>query len=68
MARAAVRHKHLRLDQRKIDSAKRYFGAATEQEAIDRALSWVVQDQRLTGRLKSLGGILRRDDRPWPYR
>ena len=68
MARAAIRNKHLRLDQTKIDLAKAYFGAATEQEAIDRALSWVMQEQRLTRRLRSLGGLLRGDDRPWPYR
>ena len=67
MARVALRHKHLKLDQRKIDFAKRYFGADSEQEAVDRALSWVVQEQRLTRRLKSLQGVLRGDDRPWPY-
>jgi hypothetical protein len=33
------RHKHLKLDQRKIDVAKRYFGVTSKQEAIDRALA-----------------------------
>ena len=63
-----LRHKHLKLDQRKIDFAKRYFGVTGEQEAIDRALALLVQEQRVTKRLKPLQGILRGDDRPWPYR
>ena len=67
MGKAMLRHKHIKLDQRKIDFARRYFGAASEQEAIDRALTWLMQEQRLTKRLKSLQGVLRGDDRPWPY-
>lgn len=63
-----LRHKHLKLDQRKIDFAKRYFGVTREQEAIDRALALLMQEQRITRRLKPLRGILRGDDRPWPYR
>jgi len=38
MASTAIKHKHLKLDQKKIDFAKRYFGVDSEQEAIDRAL------------------------------
>jgi hypothetical protein len=44
---AALKHKHLVLDQRKIDAAKRYFGVASEQEAIDKALSLLIEEQRL---------------------
>src|SRR2546427_10459280 len=33
-----TRHKHLKLDQGKIDFAKRYFGVDSEQQAIERAL------------------------------
>ena len=68
MRTTAVRHKHLKLDQGKIDFAKRYFGVASEQEAIDRALALLMQEQRIISRLKPLRGVLRGDDRPWPYR
>lgn len=34
------KHKHLVLDQRNINAAKRYFGVVSEQEAIDKALSY----------------------------
>jgi len=68
MAERATRHKHLKLDQRKIDFAKRYFGVASEQEAIDRALALLMQEQRIISRLKPLRAVLRGDDRPSPYR
>jgi hypothetical protein len=38
MRTASLKHKHLKLDQKRIDFAKRYFGVESEQEAIDRAL------------------------------
>lgn len=63
-----LRHKHLKLDQRKIDFAKRYFGVTGEQEAIERALALLMQERQITRRLKPLRGTLRGDDRPWPYR
>ena len=64
----ALKHKHLVLDQRKIDAVKRYFGVASEQEAIDKALSLLIEEQRLSKALRPLKGILKGDDRPWPYR
>jgi hypothetical protein len=64
---AALKHKHLVLDQRKIDAAKRYFGVDSEQEAIDKALSLLVEEQRLSKALQPLKGILRGDEKPWPY-
>jgi len=51
---AALPHKHLALDQHKIDAAKRYWGVASEQEAADKAL-------------RPLKGIMKDDDRLWPY-
>ncbi len=39
MRTATLKHKHLKLDQSKIDFAKQYFGVESEQEAIDKALS-----------------------------
>ena len=68
MAAAALRHKHLKLDQRKIDFAKRYFGVKSEREAIDRALSLLMEEQQIIERLRPLAGILAGDDNEWPYR
>ncbi len=63
----ALKHKHLVLDQHKINAAKRYFGVASEQEAIDKALSLLVEEQRLNKALRPLKGVLKGDERPWPY-
>ena len=68
MRAIALKHKHLKLDQRKIDFAKRYFGVNSEQEAIDRALSLLMEEQQLVKAMKPLQGILKGDQRPWPYR
>ena len=68
MARTNVRHKHLKLDQRKIESAKRYFGVDSEQEAIDRALALLMDEQRIVKAMQTLAGTLKGDDHPWPYR
>jgi predicted nucleic acid-binding protein len=68
MRTTAVRHKHLKLDQGKIDFAKRYFGVDSEQEAIERALGLLMDEERIVRRLKPLRGILKGDERPWPYR
>ncbi len=68
MRTTAVRHKHLKLDQGKIDFAKRYFGVDSEQEAIERALALLMDEARITRRLRPLRGILKGDGRPWPYR
>ena len=62
-----MKHKHLKIDQRKIDFAKRYFGVKSKQEAIDQALSLLMEEERLVKALKPLQGILRGDERPWPY-
>lgn len=40
-----IRHKHLKLDQTKIDRAKKLLRAKTEQEAIERALDLVVGEE-----------------------
>jgi len=42
-----TRHKHLKLDQSKIDRAKKLLGAKTEQEAIERALDLVLGEERI---------------------
>ena len=68
MRAASLKHKHLVLDQRKIEVAKQYFGVQSEQEAIDKALSLLVEEQHLNKALKPLKAVLKGDDRPWPYR
>ena len=68
MRNAAVKHKHLKLDQKKIDFAKRYFGVDSEQEAIDRALSLLIEEKEILADMQALKGSLKGDRRPWPYR
>jgi hypothetical protein len=68
MRNPAMKHKHLKLDQKKIDFAKRYFGVDSEQEAIDRALSLLIEEKEILAAMKPLRGTLKRDRRPWPYR
>jgi predicted Zn-dependent protease len=69
------RYKHLRLDQEKVEKAKKIFRAKTETEAMDRALENVIgRDQELLRRRrlmkrilelrKSLGNI-REDSAEW---
>lgn len=63
----ALKHKHLRLDQRKIDFAKRHFGVASDQEAVDRALGLLMEEEKIVRALRPLRGVLKNDRRPWPY-
>jgi hypothetical protein len=65
--KAALKDKHLKLDQAKIDKAKKYFRVDSEQEAIDKALSLVLEEQLIISRLKRLKGSLKEDNDPWPY-
>jgi hypothetical protein len=44
MATASLRHKHVRIDQTKLDKAKRILKAATDTEVLDRALTLVVTE------------------------
>jgi len=67
MRATSMKHKHLKLDQKKIDFAKRYFGVESEQEAIDKALSLIMDEQQIVRTMKTLKGVLKGDKRPWPY-
>jgi hypothetical protein len=62
-----MKHKHLKLDQKKIDFAKRYFGVESEQEAIDKALTLIMDERQIVRTMKTLKGALKGDKRPWPY-
>ena len=56
----AIRHKHLKLNQRKIDQARRALGTKTEQETLDRALDMVLAEERIVRILrrgKAIGGF-----------
>jgi hypothetical protein len=52
----ALRHKHLQLDQGKLDRAKRILGAKTETEALDRALNLVVSEASVDTTLRRIRG------------
>ena len=54
-----LRYKHLRLDQEKVEKAKKIFRAKTETEAMDRALENVIErDQELLRRRRLMKRIL----------
>ena len=56
MKSASLRHKHLQLDQEKLDRARRILGAKTETEALDRALSIVVSEADIDKVLRKVRG------------
>lgn len=51
-----VRHKHVRIDQRKLDRARKVLAARTDTEALDRALSLVVSEARIDAPLRQSAG------------
>jgi hypothetical protein len=56
----AVKHKHLKLDQSKIDRARKYLGVKTEQETIEQALDRLIVEERIdrtVRRIKGKGGV-----------
>ena len=56
MAVVAFRHKHVLLDQRKLDRARRALGARTETETLDRALDLVVSEADIDRVLRAARG------------
>lgn len=52
-----TKHKHLKLDQRKIDRAKKLLGARTEQEAIERALDIVLAEGVIVKALRQVRAV-----------
>lgn len=56
-----IRHKHLKIDQSKLDRAKKLLRVSTEQETIDRALDAVLADQAIVSvhkKARKVGGIV----------
>ena len=56
MAASALRHKHIRLDQAKLERAKRVLDARTDTEALDRALTLVVTEGEIEAVLRTIRG------------
>ena len=55
-ATLTVRHKHLRIDQAKLDKARKVLAAETETEALDRALTLVVSEADVEAALRQVAG------------
>jgi hypothetical protein len=55
-AGSALRHKHVRIDQAKLEKAKKVLEARTETEALDRALSLVVSEGEIDATLRGARG------------
>lgn len=55
-ATSSVRHKHIRIDQAKLEKAKKVLSAATETETLDRALTLVVSEADIDSELRRVGG------------
>jgi len=53
---SSVRHKHVLLDQDKLNEVKRILDARTEREALDRALDVVLTEAELDAVLRKAGG------------
>lgn len=70
-----LRYKHLRLDQDKIEKAKKILKAKTETEAMDKSLEKVIQEDKERLRRKKLMkrivelrsnlGLIREDSAEW---
>jgi len=56
MGAPALRHKHVRIDQAKLEKAKKVLDARTDTEAIDRALSVIVDEAEIDAMLRRIGG------------
>jgi hypothetical protein len=57
----ALRHKHLKIDQLKLDRAKRILKLATEQDTVDRALDAVLAEEtiiRAQRKARAVGGMI----------
>jgi hypothetical protein len=57
----SIRHKHLKIDQRKLDRAKHILRLPTEQATIDRALDAVLDEEailRAHKKARSVGGLV----------
>lgn len=56
MGTPALRHKHVQLDQGKLNRAREILRAKTETEALERALDIVVGEAEIDTALKKVRG------------
>ena len=56
MATAAIRHKHLRLDQKKLEKVRTALGVATETEALEEAMNIVLAQEAIFKALRRVRG------------
>ena len=56
MARASVRHEHVRIDQAQLNKARKILAAATDTEVLDRALTLVVSEADVNAALRQVAG------------
>ena len=56
MRTVVLRHKHVQLDQGKLDRARRVLGERTETETLDRALDLVVTEADIDPALRGARG------------
>ncbi len=59
MASAPVRHKHLRLNQAKLERVKSTLGTATETEALEGAMDLVLAEAEILKALRRVRGKAR---------
>jgi hypothetical protein len=52
----SVRHKHVRIDQLKLDRVRKVLDASTETEALDRALDAILTEARIDAAVRKVGG------------
>jgi len=51
-----IRHKHLRIDQAKLDKARKILAVKTDTETLDRALALVVSEAEIDAALRRVAG------------
>ncbi len=56
MGEAKLKYKHIRMDQAKIDRVKKIFHATTDTEAVDKALEFVLGEEKINRALRQAGG------------
>lgn len=56
MPSSPVRHKHLRLNQGKLDRVKSILGSATETAALERAMDLVLAETEILKTLRRIRG------------
>jgi len=56
MPTARVRHKHLRLNQDKLDRVKRILGSRSETEAIEGAMDFILAEDDILKTLRRIKG------------